>query len=422
MNKDTNTPAWLTFLVSFFIVWASRMMPHPFGLTPLIGASFLITCFAGWRALPAIILGNLAADTMIGFYDVTSLSFTYLGHLASGSLGLLCSKLKPTQVLGNGLTASLTFFGLSNLGVWLSQTCGYAMNGSGLLTCYTMALPFWRNQFICDAFLVVSAALVLAWSKLPKTKQTLKPALNRGFTLIELLVVVTIISILAAILFPVFAQAKAAAKKTVAISNLKQINTAFQLYNNDYDGCYMRWQGAPNVYWWGSVNGSNYNQEGLLYPYTKSQGIQADPAFDSSLRTILGNTGYGYNYAYLSPQTYDSSWNTIDVPAFESQASDPAETLAFASSARINNWQYTPWKLEGNSLIDPPSFQYPGVHARHNGKAVATWLDGHASSVSVTAPSGAFGYGLDGSWFTQSHLGDIMLEKNEQDYYYQLTK
>ncbi|MFK5151167.1 type II secretion system protein, partial [Klebsiella pneumoniae] len=89
------------------------------------------------------------------------------------------------------------------------------------------------------------AALALAWSKLPKTKPAFnKPTLSRGFTLIELLVVITIISILAAILFPVFSQAKAAAKKTVALSNLKQINTAFQLYSNDYDGCYMRWQGV----------------------------------------------------------------------------------------------------------------------------------------------------------------------------------
>ncbi|MFM9634950.1 type II secretion system protein, partial [Streptomyces galilaeus] len=71
-----------------------------------------------------------------------------------------------------------------------------------------MALPFWRNQFICDAFIVGVAALALAWSKLPKTKPAFnKPTLSRGFTLIELLVVITIISILAAILFPVFSQA-----------------------------------------------------------------------------------------------------------------------------------------------------------------------------------------------------------------------
>lgn len=58
---------------------------------------------------------------------------------------------------------------------------------------------------------------------------------RKGFTLIELLVVIAIIAILAAILFPVFAQAKEAAKKSACISNLKQMGTAFALYLSDYD-------------------------------------------------------------------------------------------------------------------------------------------------------------------------------------------
>jgi prepilin-type N-terminal cleavage/methylation domain-containing protein len=58
---------------------------------------------------------------------------------------------------------------------------------------------------------------------------------SRAFTLIELLVVIAIIAILAAILFPVFAQAKEAAKKTATISNIKQMGTAFVMYNGDND-------------------------------------------------------------------------------------------------------------------------------------------------------------------------------------------
>lgn len=58
---------------------------------------------------------------------------------------------------------------------------------------------------------------------------------KRAFTLIELLVVIAIIAILAAILFPVFAQAKTAAKKTADLSNQKQLATAFQIYLSDYD-------------------------------------------------------------------------------------------------------------------------------------------------------------------------------------------
>src|SRR5579885_226774 len=67
--------------------------------------------------------------------------------------------------------------------------------------------------------------------------------MKRGFTLIELLVVIAIIAILAAILFPVFAAAKNAAKKTACLSNLRQIGMASQLYMQDYDYVYPQTKG-----------------------------------------------------------------------------------------------------------------------------------------------------------------------------------
>ena len=68
-----------------------------------------------------------------------------------------------------------------------------------------------------------------------KGSQNLK---SKAFTLIELLVVIAIIAILAAILFPVFAQAKAAAKKTTCLSNGRQIGIGLMLYMGDYDDRY----------------------------------------------------------------------------------------------------------------------------------------------------------------------------------------
>src|ERR1043166_9351048 len=63
-----------------------------------------------------------------------------------------------------------------------------------------------------------------------------RPPRQRGFTLIELLVVIAIIAILAALLFPVFAQARAQARKAACTSNLKQIDLAFRVYADDFDG------------------------------------------------------------------------------------------------------------------------------------------------------------------------------------------
>ncbi|RYG29275.1 prepilin-type N-terminal cleavage/methylation domain-containing protein, partial [bacterium] len=111
---------------------------------------------------------------------------------------------------------------------------------------------------------------------------------RRAFTLIELLVVIAIIAILAAILFPVFAQAKEAAKKTTCLSNLKELGTAGILYANDTDdtfpntgetalwsGQYFRWPLMPYLGVGLKQNGSATSASGktaLLYcPSDSSQ-------------------------------------------------------------------------------------------------------------------------------------------------------
>lgn len=96
--------------------------------------------------------------------------------------------------------------------------------------------------------------------------------MKRAFTLIELLVVIAIIAILAAILFPVFAQAKLAAKKTADLSNAKQLGIGLQLYISDNDDTFMPSNhriepGLQEVHWsW------------MMLPYVKSEQVFVSPA------------------------------------------------------------------------------------------------------------------------------------------------
>ena len=100
---------------------------------------------------------------------------------------------------------------------------------------------------------------------------------RRAFTLIELLVVIAIIAILAAILFPVFAQAKLAAKKTQDLSNCKQLGTGMYLYLGDNDDSFMS---AYTYIGDNSANGYE-NWSYKLYPYVKSYGIFVSPGSPS---------------------------------------------------------------------------------------------------------------------------------------------
>ncbi|MBS1719637.1 MAG: prepilin-type N-terminal cleavage/methylation domain-containing protein [Armatimonadetes bacterium] len=108
--------------------------------------------------------------------------------------------------------------------------------------------------------------------------------MRKAFTLIELLVVIAIIAILAAILFPVFAQAKEAAKKSAALSNLKQNATAVITYQADYDDVYPLIVATTDGN--GLVPGTGIQINSVydaLQPYTKNLDILKSPANDKAI-------------------------------------------------------------------------------------------------------------------------------------------
>lgn len=117
-----------------------------------------------------------------------------------------------------------------------------------------------------------------------------------GFTLIELLVVIAIIAILAAILFPVFAQAKASAKKTVCLSNLKQLGTATYMYGSDADD-----QMPPSDS--DGLKDQTYVYAARLMAYTKNRQIWSDPANPYTMGSIQHeqNNGLNGNGDYIVP-------------------------------------------------------------------------------------------------------------------------
>jgi prepilin-type N-terminal cleavage/methylation domain-containing protein/prepilin-type processing-associated H-X9-DG protein len=101
---------------------------------------------------------------------------------------------------------------------------------------------------------------------------------RKGFTLIELLVVIAIIAILAAILFPVFAQAREKARQTSCLSNTKQMGLGIMMYIQDYDETF------PPAYYYNAVTGGNLDATGIQHwsgftqPYVKNAGIFVCPS------------------------------------------------------------------------------------------------------------------------------------------------
>jgi len=174
-----------------------------------------------------------------------------------------------------------------------------------------------------------------------------------GFTLIELLVVIAIIAILAAILFPVFAQAKLAAKKTVDLSNVKQIGLTFFMYGNDYDD-YL-----PNGLEDG-LKDQTYIMAAELAPYTKNRAIWKGPTSpykDGTLQHQQGDNGYG---DYIAPPNdpcvgLTSVPDTID-PVYFSDIYPPDD---YMFNTLLSS--YVRGGCPGGGTTGTPGYTHPGA-------------------------------------------------------------
>jgi len=240
---------------------------------------------------------------------------------------------------------------------------------------------------------------------------------RRAFTLIELLVVIAIIAILASILFPVFAQAKEAAKQSASLSNIKQLGVTAQLYAGDNDDVIF------NAYYFGEAGQTTPDNLGafrwpwLLNTYTKNMAIFRSPSDtkDMSLSTCGGGCrdpknpsygylwglfpSYGFNWFYLAP---DATWNNSLPPTSASTANskglsltglgEPANTILFADSTYGDPANPTNVGM-GYYTINPPAFwtgappitrsSYGFVWPRHRNAANTVFTDGHAKLTKI---------------------------------------
>ncbi|HWD38135.1 MAG TPA: prepilin-type N-terminal cleavage/methylation domain-containing protein [Fimbriimonas sp.] len=233
--------------------------------------------------------------------------------------------------------------------------------------------------------------------------------MKSAFTLIELLVVIAIIAILAALLFPVFLAARAAAYEWNAGSTIEQVNRALTMYSSDYDDTLMPamyWDGPTFHTWFGVYKGpSNYDSsQGLLASYEKSKKLH-DPTYQS--KPYLGDgSGFGYNWGFLGsdfsitgdysgfPQCHNISTNTA--------IGDPSNTIILATSS----YYFAPWLKKGDGqtydfgFIDPVSYCHgnPNVDFRHidhkivdtkkhtikcPGNALIAFADGHTKVLKI---------------------------------------
>ena len=223
--------------------------------------------------------------------------------------------------------------------------------------------------------------------------------LHRGFTLIELLVVIAIVAVLAAILFPVFAQAREKARQTSCLSNMKQIGTAFAMYLSDYDGQYptcdndkAKISGRPPDPETPETDGAEERDWHLvIQPVLKNLQVMRCPSDTSKAPANIAHPDYA---AREYPSSYTvNGWSEYELK--ESAVTRPANWILLAernNSVRPPKtwWMFFwwTWQMPAPNITWPPSLEPSPLSRasadldlkRHNESPTWLYADGHAKS------------------------------------------
>ena len=127
----------------FLVLAASRFVPHPPNFTSLLALSFYVPALLGSRYIPALILSFVITDIVIGFHSLTI--FTWGSVIIIGFISKYLASSILSRIFG-ALLGAVLFFLITNFGVWVLGAYGYTIEG--LITCYTLAIPFFGNTII----------------------------------------------------------------------------------------------------------------------------------------------------------------------------------------------------------------------------------------------------------------------------------